>query len=183
MVKVESIDRPDGARRGDPRFYQLLHPAGETVVIDPSSPADRARLVDLVRSADVVIEASRPRALAGWGLAADQHAVEGAVWLCITAFGRRNGDRIGFGDDVAVAGGLAGLRGRDYAFVGDAIADPLTGLAGAVAVMRALDAGGGKLIDLAMASVVASTLDGTFATPLTSEMAVHPPRARPIPGP
>ena len=40
-------------------------------------------------------------------------------------------------------------------FVGDAIADPLTGLAGAVAVMRAFDAGGGQLIDLAMASVVA----------------------------
>ncbi len=178
VVKVESMDRPDGARRGEPRFYDLLHPVGETVVVDPASPADRARLVDLVRSADVVIEASRPRALAGWGLAADQSAVEGAVWLCITAYGRRNGDRIGFGDDVAVAGGLAGLRGRDYAFVGDAIADPLTGLAGAVAVMRAVDAGGGKLIDLAMASVVASTLDGSPASELPAGVVADPPRAR-----
>jgi hypothetical protein len=178
VVKVESADRPDGARRGEPRFYELMHPIGECLTVDPSSAADRARLTALVRSADVVIEASRPRALAGWGLSADAAAEDGVVWLSITAYGRANGDRIGFGDDVAIAGGLAGLRGRDYAFVGDAIADPLTGLAGAVAVMRALDAGGGQLIDLSMASVVHSTLDGTFSADLPADLVAHPPRAR-----
>jgi crotonobetainyl-CoA:carnitine CoA-transferase CaiB-like acyl-CoA transferase len=178
VVKVESADRRDGARLGEPRFYDLLHPVGETLTIDPESAADRRRLHSLVASADVVIEASRPRALAGWGLAADEAAAEGVVWLSITAHGRANGDRIGFGDDVAVAGGLAALRGTDYVFVGDAIADPLTGLAGAVAVMRALDAGGGQLIDLAMASVVHSTLDGTFATQIPAGVIPDPPRAR-----
>lgn len=180
VVTVEGAGRPDGARRGDPGFYRLMHPVGEYVTIDPSSAADRARVAALVRSADVVIEASRPRALAGWGLSAADAAADGVVWLSITGYGRANGDRIGFGDDVAVAGGLAALRGRDYVFVGDAIADPLTGLAGAVAVMRALDAGGGRLIDLAMSSVVHSTLDGTFATELPPGTMPDPPRARPV---
>ncbi|HEX4017234.1 MAG TPA: CoA transferase [Frankiaceae bacterium] len=181
VVKVESVDRPDGARRGDRRFYDLLHPFGESLIVDPSSALDRARLAALVRSADVVIEASRPRALAGWGLSAEAAVADGVVWLSITAHGRANGDRIGFGDDVAVAAGLAGLRGRDYVFVGDAIADPLTGLAGTVAVMRALDTGGGHLIDLSMCSVAHSTLDGTAATDLQPSPKPHPPQARPIP--
>ena len=180
VVKVESVDRPDGARRGDPRFYELLHPVGECLTVDPSSAADRARLAALVRSADVVIEASRPRALAGWGLSAAEAVADGVVWLSITAYGRANGDRIGFGDDVAIAGGLAGLRSGEYVFVGDAIADPLTGLAGAVAVMRAFDAGGSQLIDLAMSSVVHSTLDGTFATDLPADQMADPPRARAV---
>jgi hypothetical protein len=178
VVKVESADRPDGARRGEPRFYELLHPVGECLTIDPSSAADRAKLSALVRSADVVIEASRPRALASWGLSAEEAAADGVIWLSITAYGRAGGDRIGFGDDVAVAGGLAARRDGRYEFVGDAIADPLTGLAGAVAVMRACDAGGGQLIDLAMASVVRATLDGTFATDIPPGAAPDPPRAR-----
>ncbi len=178
VVKVETVSRPDGARQGEPRFYELLHGGHESFTFDPSLAADRQRLAALVRDADVVVEASRPRALAGWGLSGDAEVSRGAVWLSITGYGRTNGDRIGFGDDVAAAAGLVGWKQGIPVFVGDAIADPLTGLAGAAAVMRALDAGGGQLIDLAMASVVASTLDGTVAQP-ASGLAARPPRARP----
>jgi hypothetical protein len=41
-------------------------------------------------------------------------------------------------------------------FCGDAIADPLTGLHGAVAVVEALARGGGELVDVAMAAVAAN---------------------------
>lgn len=41
-------------------------------------------------------------------------------------------------------------------FLGDAVADPLSGLVGALAVLRARDAGGGQLIDLAMSRVAAA---------------------------
>ncbi len=162
VVKVETPGRPDGARLGNPAFYDLLHAGHESLVVDPADPAGRRTLEDLVDRADVVIEASRPRALAGWGLSADASAAHGTVWLSITAYGRTAGDRIGFGDDVAAGAGLI-EDGDPPAFVGDAIADPLTGLTGAVAVLRALAArartGSGQLIDLAMSSVVAATLD------------------------
>jgi hypothetical protein len=162
VVKVETHDRPDGARLGDPRFYELLNAGHESLVVDPV--ADRATLAELVSSADVVIEASRPRALAGWGLSAEAAARRGTVWLSITAYGRGQGDRIGFGDDVAAGAGLVDWSDGVPAFVGDAIADPLTGLAAAVAVLRAW--GRGELIDLAMASVAAATLD----TPVVSSI-------------
>ena len=170
VVKVESRDRRDGARLGDARFYDLLNAGHESLLVDPA--ADRGLLAELVESADVVIEASRPRALAGWGLVAEEVARAGTVWLSITAYGRGQGDRIGFGDDVAAGAGLvdwADVDGRRTpAFVGDAIADPLTGLAAAVAVLRAW--GGGQVIDLAMASVAASV----FATPPVSSINFRP---------
>ena len=163
VVKVESATRLDGARRGEPGFYDLLHAGHESVCIDPQDAAHREALKALVAAADVVIESSRPRALAGWGLSAEAAARHGTVWVTITAYGRGQPGRVGFGDDVAAGAGLVGWSAGRPVFVGDAIADPLTGLAGAVAALRALGSGDGVLIDLAMASVVFSTLDGSPA--------------------
>ena len=57
----------------------------------------------------MVIEASRPRALAQLGLAPEMipHR-DGQVWLSITGYGRAAPERAAFGDDAAVAGGLVG---------------------------------------------------------------------------
>lgn len=155
VVKVETPQRPDGARRGNPEFYRLLHAGHRSVVLDPATPDGRAAMARLVDAADIVIEASRPRALAGFGLDAEAAARAGTTWVSITAYGR-NSDRVGFGDDVAAANGLV-TAGMPY-FCGDAIADPLTGL---VAAELALAGPSGALHDLAMADVVASTMDGT----------------------
>lgn len=181
VVKVESAHRLDGARRGEPHFYDLLHAGQESICLDPGAPEDLAALQSLVAEADIVIESSRPRALAGWGLDAEAAARAGTVWVSITAYGRAEGDRVGFGDDVAAGAGLVGWIDGVPRFVGDAIADPLTGLASAVAALRGLSSGAGALLDLSMASVVASTLDGTSTLPSTG-MTVSPPRARPVPG-
>ena len=62
-----------------------------------------------------------------------------------------------FGDDAAVAGGLiCRLPDGTPVFCGDAIADPLTGLHAGLAALAADTAGGGVLIDVAMASVCAN---------------------------
>jgi crotonobetainyl-CoA:carnitine CoA-transferase CaiB-like acyl-CoA transferase len=76
------------------------------------------------------------------------------VWLSITGYGRAV-DRVAFGDDAAVAGGLVAFDDRGPVFLADAIADPLTGVAGAVAVDAALRAGGTWIVDAAMAKVAA----------------------------
>jgi hypothetical protein len=162
VVKVETPDRPDGARRGHPGFYDLLHSGHMSVVLDPRTREGRRAMAELVAAADVVIEASRPRALAGFGLDAAARAATGAVWVSITAYGR-DVDRVGFGDDVAAGAGLVAADPRDGApvFCGDAIADPLTGITAAAAVIDALAEGRGRLLDVAMSRVVAATLDGT----------------------
>lgn len=154
VLKVESVSRPDGAR-GCPAFYRWLHPAGQrSEHIDFSDLSARARLGALIETADVVIEASRPRALEQLGLGPATVAPRpGRIWLSITGYGREapGRDWVAFGDDAAVAGGLVETDASgDPIFCGDAIADPVSGLFGARAVLEAASAGGGCLIDLAM---------------------------------
>jgi crotonobetainyl-CoA:carnitine CoA-transferase CaiB-like acyl-CoA transferase len=158
VVKVETPQRLDGARRGNPGFYDLLHAGHRSVLLDPATPGGRRAVAGLVAAADIVIEASRPRALAGFGLDAEAAAGQGTIWVSITAAGRAS-PRIGFGDDVAAGAGL--VAGDDMGkpvFCGDALADPLTGLAAAELAMSAPTDGRGMLFDVSMAGVVASTL-------------------------
>ena len=170
VIKVETPDRPDGARAGERRFFDWLHGGHRSVVLDFRSASGRRALAALLAAADVVIEASRPRALAQLGLAPEliPHR-DGQVWLSITGYGR--GERaaselVAFGDDAAVAGGLVGWTGDgpggdggwdggEPVFCADAVADPLTGLCGAIAVARSVAGGGGQLIDLPMREVAA----------------------------
>jgi crotonobetainyl-CoA:carnitine CoA-transferase CaiB-like acyl-CoA transferase len=243
VIKVESPTRPDGARSGNREFFDWLHAGHRSLSVDFGTREGQTALAALLEVADVVIEASRPRALTAAGLAPDMIAHRpGQVWLSITGYGRSMPERVAFGDDAAVAGGLVGWTtiggygqggwgaGAPHAgeqsspreifvsgapdtmalsaigrrahgesspepvFCADAIADPLTGACGALAVALSLSAGGGELIDLPMREVAgafaAATLDhgphdvlsgGSVACPRSRrEQAVLPPR-RPAP--
>jgi len=162
VIKVESSARPDGAR-AIPNFYERLHaPDQANVVVDLSSSSGAAELRELVEGADVVIEASRPRALEQLGAGPYQvHPRAGRVWLSITGYGRAKpgADWVAFGDDAAVAGGLTGRDDNgDPIFCADAVADPVTGLVGAAAVLHSLERGGGHLMDLALAGAAAAVV-------------------------
>lgn len=155
VVKVESTRRPDGARFGHAGFYALLNRDKRDLSLDLSAPGGQAALRDLVGRADIVIEASRPRALRAMGVVAEDFVARGGTWLSITGHGREGdaADAIGFGDDAAVAGGLAWRMAQAWGealFAGDAIADPLTGLLGALLAWRSWQEGGGRMIDLAL---------------------------------
>lgn len=160
VVKVESIRRPDGARQGYAGFFDLLNGAKQSVALDFADPGDLSLLRRLIAAADIVIEASRPRALRELGIDAEAEAARGATWISITAHGREgaSGEAVGFGDDAAVAGGLSfAMRAAwgEPLFAGDAIADPLTGIVAALAGWAGWRQGGGRLIALAMADLVA----------------------------
>lgn len=164
VVKVESTTRPDGAR-AVPEFYRWLHPEAQQVVtVDFASVQGRDELRSLLGSADVVIEASRPRALEQLGVDPSSLAPRpGRVWLSITGHGRLAPARdwVAFGDDAAVAAGLVGWDERaEPVFCADAVADPVTGLTATVAVCRALAGGGGVLLDVSLASSAAAIVTG-----------------------
>lgn len=151
VVKVESPTRPDGTRRGDRRFFDWMNSSKLSYANDFRDDGVR-RLLEV---ADVVIESSRPAALARRGLGAEQvRARPGRVWLRITGYGTSGeyADRVAFGDDAAVAGGLVGAG---PVFVGDAIADPLTGLAATRALFDSLRRGGGETVEVSLAEVAA----------------------------
>jgi crotonobetainyl-CoA:carnitine CoA-transferase CaiB-like acyl-CoA transferase len=158
VVKVESTTRPDGARLGNRQFYRRLHEGHEERSIPFDTIEGRAELRELLATADVVIEGSRPRALTRLGIDPGEIVADhpGAVWLAVTAHGRTGPRRqwVGFGDDAAAAGGLVRWEpDGSPAFVGDAVADPLTGLTAAALVAGAVRDGGGVVIDVALREV------------------------------
>jgi hypothetical protein len=171
VVKVESTHRPDGARRGPTRLFDLWNGGKASVALDLAAPSGRDALRRLLARADVVVEASRPRALRQLGIDAEATVAErpGLVWVSITGHGRREpaAGWVGFGDDAAVAAGLAVAAGGDGppVFCADAVADPLAGIAAAGAARRALDAGGGVLLDVSLAAVARHALGALDAGP------------------
>jgi hypothetical protein len=151
VVKVEAVSRPDGTRGGDSRFFDWMNASKLSYAID-FHDGDLRRLLE---AADVVIEGSRPAALSRRGLGAEQlQGRPGRVWLRLTGYGAsgERATRVAFGDDAAVAGNLVGVGPT---FVGDAIADPLTGLAATQAVLESLRRGGGEIVEVALAEVAA----------------------------
>lgn len=164
VVKVESTRRPDGARAGPAAFFDLLNAGKQSVALDFRAPEGRAALGRLVQHADIVIEASRPRALAQLGIDAEAlvGARPGLTWLSITGYGRREpgAQWVAFGDDAAVAAGLAVATGAPDApvFCGDAIADPIAGIHAALAAFAAWQEGGGVLLDVSLHEAVAHVL-------------------------
>jgi hypothetical protein len=160
VVKVEGVRRTDGARRGPAPFFDLLHAGKQAVTVDFADPEDLRFLRALVDRADVVVEASRPRVLDALGFDPRAAAGAGTVWLAITGYGRSGpwANRVAFGDDAAVAGGLVlpAVAGRPPRFVADAVADPLGGLHGALAVFVALLARRGAVVDLSLRDTAAA---------------------------
>lgn len=148
VVKVETPGRPDGTRGGHPDFFNWMN--SEKLCYSGD-------FAQLLRGADVVIEGSRPAALARRGLGAEQvPGRPGRIWLRLSGYGAIHPDWVAFGDDAAVAGGLVTFRGDCPVFCGDAIADPLSGLAATAAILDALASGGGVIIDVAMSAVAAT---------------------------
>jgi hypothetical protein len=179
VLKVSSRYRPDGTTRGNPEWYAILNGAKTHVELALDTAGGRAQLVDLLATADVVVESARPRALEQMGVIANEvlGSTDGPrAWVSITGHGRAS-SRVAFGDDAAVAGGLVVEDGDGPWFCADAVADPLSGIAAADAAIGCLVAGSAALVEVSMAGVAASHAGPTLAPPATA----RPPRARGVP--
>ena len=156
VLKIESTRRPDATRVSTPEFFHRLNGAKRCIGLDLGSEDGRAALREAISTADVMITSARPRAFAGLGLDPDLifGLNPGLVWVAITGYGW-TGDaalRVAFGDDAAAAGGLVRWTPSGAPrFLGDALADPVTGLAAALGALRGLEAGGGVVVDLSLA--------------------------------
>ena len=113
----------------------------------------------------MVIESSRPWALAQLGLSPQQFISErpGRSWISITGYGR-DGDRsnhVAFGDDAAVSGGLVAWADPDTpVFCADAVADPVGGLFAAFGGLVSMAAGGGFLVNVTLSGAAAEIRGG-----------------------
>ena len=181
VVCVESTGRPDGAR-ATPRWFDAMHTGQRSVALDFRREDDVATLAALLAVADVVIEGSRPRALEQLGISGTELVRRGPrVWVSITGYGRdpASAMRVALGDDAAAAGGLVGWAEGGPVFLADAVADPLTGLVCAHAIVDAVTIGGRWLVDVALARVASAVAprDGDPVVPALSDES--PGRAAP----
>jgi len=160
VLKVESVRRPDPTRGSMPAFFERLNGRKRQLALDLADPSDQARLRDEILAADVLITSARPRAFVSLGLSPDEifKAHPALVWVAVTGYGWTGeaAHRVAFGDDAAAAGGLV-RRTKACAprFLGDALADPVTGLAAALGALEGLAAGGGVLVDVSLAGSAA----------------------------
>ncbi len=168
VIKVERPGVPDGARHlgetdGDDSFYWRI--AGRNkrpIELDLKQPTGREVLLDLVRRADVLVENFRPGTLERLGLGPeDVLLVEnpGLIVLRVTGYGQEGpyANRAGFGTMAEAMSTLAHTTGYSDGpptLPPVALADEVTGLQGAFAILTALrhrDATGeGQVIDLSL---------------------------------
>lgn len=155
VTRIESAIRPDPTAKNSPQFDDWLNgrKVRQTLALDDP------QLIDLIAGTDILITSGRPHALARKGLTEQRLRAlnPSLIWVAVTAHGWRGDSawRVGFGDDCAAAGGLIGRQSSAPRFIGDALADPLTGLEAATHVFEALDSGKAGLIDASLAQTAA----------------------------
>jgi crotonobetainyl-CoA:carnitine CoA-transferase CaiB-like acyl-CoA transferase len=167
VIKVEH-PRGDPARThgyrkdGHGLWWKVLGRNKRTVTADLSRPQGRELLLALVATADVVIENFRPGVLERWGLGpAELQGVNARlVILRVTGFGQTgpHADRRAFGTLIEAMSGFAhmtGLPDGPPTLPPFGLADGMSGLAGAFAVVSALyhrdlHSKRGQVIDLAL---------------------------------
>lgn len=151
VLRIDSLGRPDPTAVSSPKLNARLNGEKAVLPLDLRDDAGRACLLERVSQADVLVTSARPAALARLGL--EPGNFPDLTWVAITAhgFSGEAAGRVGFGDDCAAAGGLVEWCDGQPCFAGDALADPLTGLEAALAVLS----GRRGLVDMAMSGVAA----------------------------
>lgn len=157
VIKVESVQRPDGMRFTSTRspgeaawweaggVYQGANAGKLGVTLDLSRPEGVDVLLEMVRHADVVIENFSPRVLDNFGLTWDRlrETNPAVVFVRMPAFGLSGPwrDRTGFAQTMEQATGLSWMTGyRDGSpMVLKGPCDPVAGLHAVVATLSALE--------------------------------------------
>jgi len=131
-----------------------------SIVLDLKQDVARDALLRLAVDADVFVHNMRPRAIARLGLAYEDLAAARRDIIYCGSYGFRAagpyGDKAAFDDMIQAASGLAALQNRDGAprYVTSAMADKVTGMAVANAVVTALfyreRSGQGQCIEVPM---------------------------------
>ena len=168
VVKIERPGAGDGARHlgecdGDDSFYwRQVGRNKRPIELDLKLPAGREVLLRLVREADVLVENFRPGSLERLGLDPERVLLAenpGLVVLRVTGYGQTGpyANRAGFGTMAEAMSTLAHTTGQadgPPTLPPIALADEVTGMRGAFAVLAALrhrDATGhGQVIDISL---------------------------------
>ncbi len=172
VIKVESIQRPDGMRFQSVRpptseqwwewsaLYQQVNAGKRAITLDLTRPAGAALAKRLMVKADAAVENFSPRVMDNLGLTYDEIAALNArfIMLRMPAFGLDGPwrDRVGFAQTMEQVSGMAWLTGfaDGPPVIPRGACDPLAGLHALTALLVALEhrerTGRGQLIEATM---------------------------------
>jgi len=181
-AEVVKIEHPKGdmmrtwgsSKSGVPLFWKVVGRNKKSVTLDLHNPRGQDVFKRLVAKADVVVENFRPGTMARWGI--DYEALRSInprlVMLSISAFGQTGpySSRAGFGTLAEAMSGYAHMTGSPDGpplLPGFGLADGITGICGAFAIMVALHerdsvSGAGQSIDLAIYEPLMTVLGHPF---------------------
>ncbi|MFE4668612.1 CaiB/BaiF CoA transferase family protein [Streptomyces sp. NPDC056716] len=175
VIKVEHPTTPDPSRGHGPSkdgiglWWKFLGRNKHTITLDLSRPGGRRTLLRLAASADVIIENFRPGTLEKWDLGWPELSAANPrlVLTRVTGFGQFGpyAHRPGFGTLAEAMSGFAAITGEPDApptLPPFGLADSITGLATAYAVLTALAArdrtGQGQVVDMALIEPILTVL-------------------------
>lgn len=161
------VERADGDREA--AYYHSCNRGKRSIIADFSKAEDRARIMDLIGEADIVIENFKVGGLAKFGL--DYESLKAInprlIYCSITGFGQTGPYRNRAGYDFMIQGmagimDLTGAADGEPQKVGVAVADIFTGVYSVVAIEAALieraRTGAGCHIDMALFDCMTSVL-------------------------
>jgi formyl-CoA transferase len=176
IVKIEEPERGDESRTygppflgGESAYFLSVNRNKRSCSIDLKSDTGKKLLLSLATAADVVIENFRPGTMERLGLGYEvlAKANERLIYCAITGFGRSGpqADRPGYDLIIQGESGVMDITGETEGpptKVGTSVADLVTGLYGAQAVLAALRqrdrTGKGGRVDVSMLDAMASLL-------------------------
>ena len=172
VIKVESIQRPDGMRFQSVRppssdrwwewsaLFQTVNLGKRGVTLDLSRPAGVALAKRLLATADAAVENFSPRVMDNLGLVYEELATANPrlIMVRMPAFGLDGPwrDRVGFAQTMEQVSGMAWVTGfaDGPPVIPRGPCDPLAGLHALVALLVALEhrvhTGGGQLVESTM---------------------------------
>jgi crotonobetainyl-CoA:carnitine CoA-transferase CaiB-like acyl-CoA transferase len=176
VIKVEHPKFGDGLRHhghakdGQPLWWKMLSRNKRTIALYLGDPDAAQLFLDLVETADVVVENFRPGKLEAWGLGYEvlRERNPGLVLTRVTGFGQYGpaAHRPGFGTLAESMSGFAEITGQPDGpptLPPFGLADSIAGMAAASAITMALyhrDArgGSGQVIDLSILEPIVTAL-------------------------
>ncbi|TIX50640.1 CaiB/BaiF CoA transferase family protein [Alteraurantiacibacter aquimixticola] len=195
VIKVESPEGDDTRRWGPPfvvnadgskeaAYFHAANRGKTSIVADFKDADDRAKVLDLIREADVVIENFKTGGLAKYGLDYESCAKINPrlVYCSITGFGHTGPYAPFAGYDFIVQGmsgimDLTGEKDGPPTKIGMAYADIMTGLYGVIGIQAALHqrekTGRGQHIDMALLDTMVGTLANQAMNYLIGGMVPH----------
>lgn len=159
VVKLQTEIRSQGTGHNDFPFFAMWNRSKRSATLDMKHPRALEIVRRLVEQADVVVENFAPGVLERWGIGFEtlRSWNERIVCLALSGCGQDGPwrDHVTFAPTIHALCGLTALTnppGRRDVGHGISISDHVSGLAGALAVLAALDARGrsgrGQMIDL-----------------------------------